>query len=258
MLSVSGPQSVVSTVTRAVVRLEASLLTAERMNDRTALAVELQDASGAAVTHEKLQITNQTIITDSVVVETDLIPTKDVPFDMDAFVTGEPAQGYELTGVTLAQSSVTVAAAQETLDAITELTTDQPLDISGATGDVTDYVRLRRIAGVSGSLPTEIAVTAHVSEITLERTFTSVPVRIEGLDEEAYSASLSRRSVTAQITGGYFFVNGLKAEDILLYVEAGGLEAGSHELPVQVHIDGAEGFSCALSSPQVMLTIREK
>ena len=257
MLSVSGPQSVVSAVTRAVVRLDASLLSAERMNDRTALAVELQDASGAAVVHEKLQITNQTIITDSVVVETDLIPTKDVPFDTDAFVAGEPAQGYELTGVTLAQNSVTVAGTQETLDAVTEITTDQPLDISGATGDVTGYVRLRRVSGVSG-LPTEIAVTARVSEITRERTFSAVPVRIEGLDEEAYSASLSRKSVTAQITGGYFFVSGLKAEDILLYVEADGLEAGSHELPVQVHIDGAAGFSCALSSPQVTLTIREK
>ena len=163
MLSVSGPQSLISSVTRAVVTLDASLLSGERPSDRASLGVVLQDASGEIVENSRIQITNQTVITDSVVVETELVPAKTVPLDIDAFVTGRPEKGYELTGVTLSQESLLVAAPQETLDAITVLTTEQPLSIDGATGDVTGYVRLRRPSGLNNTLPAEIAVTAHIS-----------------------------------------------------------------------------------------------
>ena len=40
-----------------------------------------------------------------------------------------------------------VAARQELLDAIDALTTDSPLNIRGATEDVTGYVRLKKADG---------------------------------------------------------------------------------------------------------------
>ena len=46
MLSVSGPKSLVTSVARAVAKLDVSTLSLDRMSDRTALDVELQDASG--------------------------------------------------------------------------------------------------------------------------------------------------------------------------------------------------------------------
>ena len=258
MLSVSGPQSLVTTITRAVARLDASLLSAERMSDRTTLVVELQDASGAAVTSDKLQITNQTVITDSIVAETDLVPARDVPIDVDSLVDGEPAEGYALEAVLIDQNSLSVAAAKEVLDAITVLTADQPLDISGASEDVTGYVRLRRPSGLQSTLPSEIVVTAVVREQTLERTFRSVPVDVYGADEDAYRASLSKQSLIVELTGGYHFVNALSSDDIRLYVDASGLGEGKHELPVQLHIDNAGDISYALSSEQVTLTLRER
>ena len=39
-------------------------------------------------------------------VETELVPMKEVPLDSASFVTGEPAEGYVLTGVELAVESV--------------------------------------------------------------------------------------------------------------------------------------------------------
>lgn len=72
---------------------------------------------------------------------------RQVPLRASAFVSGEPAEGYELTGIELAEETVPVAARQEVLDALTELTTDSPLDITGATDDVSGYVRLRRPDG---------------------------------------------------------------------------------------------------------------
>ena len=258
MLSVSGPQSVVSTVTRAVARLDLSQLSADRLEDRTALVVELQNSAGEAVVSDKLQITNQTVITDTVVAETELVPAKWVPLDLDAFVEGTPAEGYELLGVTAEEEQILVAADAATLDAIDVLTTDQPLDIGGATGSVTGYVRLRRVSGLAGTLPVEISVTALIGEKTVERTFRSVNVEIDGLDESAYRATLSSARITAQITGAYGFINGLSSGDIRLYVDVSDLEAGKHSVPVQVHIDNAQEFTCALSTPELTVTIKER
>ena len=57
------------------------------------------------------------VITNSVVVETELVPMKNVPLEVQSFVTGEPAEGYELTAIELAEETVPVAARQELLDA---------------------------------------------------------------------------------------------------------------------------------------------
>lgn len=81
------------------------------MTDRTALSIELQDSEGNAIESDKLEITNQSVITNSVVVETELVPMKDVPLHAENFVAGTPATGYELTAVELAEDSVPVARA---------------------------------------------------------------------------------------------------------------------------------------------------
>ena len=122
-LSISGPQSLVSSVARVVARLDQSTLSETRMADKTALDIELQDSNGNAVVSDKLEVTNQSVITNSVTVETELVPMRQVPLRASAFVSGEPAEGYELTGIELAEETVPVAARQEVLDALTELTT---------------------------------------------------------------------------------------------------------------------------------------
>src|SRR5699024_211637 len=116
------------------------------------------------------------VITSEVTVETELVPMKEVPLETETFVTGEPAEGYVLTGIELATESVQVAAAQQTLDAISMITTDAPLDIEGATRDVSGYVRLRRPSNIENTLPTEVAVTAHIEEETVERSFRQVTI----------------------------------------------------------------------------------
>ena len=148
MLSVSGPQSLVSQVARAVASIDVSLLSGERRSDRNSVQIRLQDAAGNTVESDLIEITNQTVLTDTVVVETELVPMREVPLEVESLVTGEPAEGYELLEVTVSQESLLIAAADEVLDAITVLTTDQPLSIEGATQDVTGTVRLRRPTGI--------------------------------------------------------------------------------------------------------------
>lgn len=254
MLSVSGPQSLVISVTRAVAKLDSAVLTAQRMNDRTALNIELQDSNGTVIASDKLEVTNQTILTESVIVDTELVPTKKIPLLLGDLVRGEPGEGYELTDVRAGETELTVAAAQSVLETLEFLTTDLPIDISGATESVSGYVRIRRPGGVRNALPTEISVTAEIEEKTIERTLRGVGIEIDGLSG-GQRASLSSESSVVQLTGPYGFVNSLKEADVRLFVDASGLEAGEHVLPVQIGIDNAEEFSCALSMPEVSVTI---
>jgi len=257
MLSVSGPQSQVSKVARAVAKLDLSGLSADRANDRTALDIELQDSSGSVIVSDKLEITNQTVITDSVVVETDVVPAVMVPMDLESMVTGKPASGYELVSVYAEQDMMRVAAKPEVLGSIEFLTTDNPMSIEGASANVSGYVRLKRLSGIENTLPAEIAITAEIAEKTTERTMRSIDIDISGLDE-GLEAKLSDKQITVQLTGAYSFIEGLERDNVRLYVDVTGLQPGNYMLPVQIHIDNATSFTCALSKAEVAVTIDQK
>ena len=257
MLSVSGPQSLVSQVARAVASIDVSLLSGERRSDRNSVQIRLQDAAGNTVESDLIEITNQTVLTDTVVVETELVPMREVPLEVESLVTGEPAEGYELLEVTVSQESLLIAAADEVLDAITVLTTDQPLSIEGATQDVTGTVRLRRPTGIENTVPYDVTVTARIGEMTAQRTLRQVQVEVDGLDD-SLRATLSREKQTVQLTGPYTFINGLSQSDVRLFVDVNGLGEGTHVVPVQISIDNAPEFACALSSPEITVTIRAR
>lgn len=255
-LSVSGPQSIVSTLARVVARVDLSQMSAERMTDRIAVPIELQTTAGEVVVSDKVQITNQSVITDTITAEIELLPVKDIPLQIDAFVTGKPAQGYELYDVEAAHTSLPVAAAQEVLDSLEFLTTDNPISIEGAQQDVAGMIRLKRPTGIENSVPYDISVTAKIREQEIERTFRSVNVEVTGI-EETLGAALEKKQLTVQISGGYGFISALKKEDIRLFVDAAGLEAGEYTLPVQIDIDNAPEFSCALSAPEILVTLKD-
>ena len=257
MLSVSGPQSLVSQVARAVASIDVSLLSGERRSDRNSVQIRLQDAAGNTVESDLIEITNQTVLTDTVVVETELVPMREVPLEVESLVSGEPAEGYELLEVTASQESLLIAAADEVLDAITVLTTDQPLSIEGATQDVTGTVRLRRPTGIENTVPYDVTVTARIGEMTAQRTLRQVQVEVDGLDD-SLRASLSREKQTVQLTGPYTFINGLSQSDVRLFVDVNGLGEGTHVVPVQISIDNAPECTCALSSPEITVTIRAR
>ena len=61
-----------------------------------------------------------------------------------------------------------------------------------------------------------------------------------------------------QLTGAYSFIDALEREDVRLFVDVNGLGEGTHVVPVQISIDNAPEFACALSSPEVTVTIRAR
>lgn len=253
-LSVSGPQSQVSKVSRVVATLDASKLSGERPIDKTAVDISLQNVMGETLEQGMIEITNQSVITSSIIVETEIVPMKDIPLDVSTFVTGEPAEGYELVAVEPAVSSVAIAAKGDVLDAMTIITTESPLNIEGATKDVSGYVRLKKPSGIENSTPYDVAVKAKIKETTTERMLRQVPVEIDGLNDNM-RATVSKSNQTVQISGGYTFIQSLDKADVRLFVDVSGLGEGEYQVPVQISIDNAPEFICALSSPEITVTI---
>ena len=165
--------------------------------------------------------------------------------------------GYEIVDVIAAVDSIDVAAKQEVLDAISVFTTEQPLDVRGATDDVSGYVRLKRPSGMENNVPYDVAVTAKIREMDTQRTFRNIAVEVVGLSGQ-HSAEVSRDRQLVQLRGAYSFVSSIREKDIRLYVDVNNLGVGEHTVPVQISIDNAPDFTCALSSPEVTVTIREK
>ena len=256
LLSVSGPQSQVTSISRVIVRLDQSDLTPERMTDRLTLAVELQGENNTKIESDKLTVTNQSVITGSVIVETELSPMKTVPVEAADFVTGTPAEGFRLQSVELATTSIDVAATQEILDSISFITTDAPLDITGAEETVNGYVRLRRFTGIDSTLPTEIGVRAVIEEAELTRQIRQVSVQVRG--EDAGKATLATNRTSVRVTGPYTAVKDLTAEDILLYVDVTGLEAGTYTLPVSASVLNAPNVSVEPDNRELKTVITVK
>ena len=118
-------------------------------------------------------------------------------------------------------------------------------------------MKLKRPTGIENTVPTDVGVTAQIAERIIERTFRKVAIEMEGRNPET-SVYLSGVSMTVQLTGGYNFLHSLTNDDIRLYVDLSGLEPGSYTLPVQIHIEDAQDFTCALSSPEIAVTIKSK
>ncbi|MBP3656443.1 MAG: hypothetical protein J6K32_07080 [Clostridia bacterium] len=258
-LSVSGPKSLVDQVFRAVAVLDLTTLSADRMDDVLSLNITLQNARGDVIESDKLQIANESssVITDSIIASVALLPMRSIPLELDAFVAGEPAEGYELEGVYAETTAFDIAADPAVLEGLTILTTDVPLSIDGASEPVNGYVRVRKPTGIENVVPADVAVTARIVEKTMERTFRSVPLAAEGVGADQ-RVSVMKENMRVQLSGGYGFINGLSKEDIRLFVDVSGLAPGTYTLPVQIHIDNAQPFACALGSPEVEVRIREK
>ena len=182
---------------------------------------------------------------------------KRVPVDTAALVTGEPAEGYELVEAWAAEEALDVAAESEILDAVTVIGVDTPLDITGADATMNGYVRLRQLSSLANRLPAQLGATAVIQEKQTERTFRNVPIQAEGVTDDL-SVSLSQSKTTVQITGGYAFIQSLTAESLQLYVDVSGLSEGRYTLAVQVRVDNAEPFTCALGAPEVTATLRAR
>lgn len=160
-IEVSGPESVVSRVVSAVLRVDVS----ESNSDISTYAdVILYDAEGKEVDTSALEMN-----TTSVRVRVQILETREVPVVYS--VTGEPAKGYAATGVVdCEQRTVLIAGAPAVVQGINRIELpEDTLDITGrdrnltVTVDVKDY--LPENVYVAGEQDGKVTLTVYIEEI---------------------------------------------------------------------------------------------
>ena len=134
-LRISGPQSLVSQVDRAVVEANVEGLT-ESINITE--PIRLYDADGNEITSSRI---TKSVSTSNVSIS--ILQTKEIP--VTASASGEPAAGYAATGeVTCAPDRITVAGRSSALANLNEIVIPaDELDLTGATEDVVELVDIR-------------------------------------------------------------------------------------------------------------------
>ena len=244
LVRVAGAESVVSRVDSAVINIDMSALSEFTSDIQTSVPVRLYDADGNEVEGSTL-----TKNPENVKITVEILSTKDVPLRFD--VSGEPAEGYGLTGeITSDIETVRIAGRRQTVGNVNEIVIPaEAFAISEASEDTTveidvcDYLPENvQMADKSTSLPVHVTIgvekeTTNSYTLRAEDTkIVNVPqgltCELEGLEEE----------YTVSITGIHSAMNTISARnleavlDIAVWMEEQGmleLQPGNYPVTLQ-------------------------
>jgi YbbR domain-containing protein len=219
-VTASGPQSQLGRLDRAVARIQIFESGIDVRQPQAALVPV--DIDGREVESVELQPETVTVEIDVRTVET----SKTVP--IRPLVTGAPAEGFRISGITVEPSVVTVFGVPDALEDVDQITTE-PLAVGNASANLTRDLELVLPDGTR--LATD--ATAPVVRVTIvpaiaTRTFL-VGVSCEGARDG--STCLPQQSqLTVVLRGPERVLADLDPADITPTLDASGLSPGEHEL----------------------------
>ncbi|MDR1600253.1 MAG: hypothetical protein LBS11_10365 [Oscillospiraceae bacterium] len=256
-VTVSGPRSLVNQVARAAVRLPIETLDISRVSNSVSALIELQDSAGNPIDSPLLRVTSELVNTRSARVDVDVYPMRELPIDTSIAVRGTPAHGYEINRTMMVPQSVMVAGPAAALERLQTIYVETPIDVSGASEAVQGRSGLRLAPELKYSSASEVVILAAVREATHTHTYTDVAVEVRGTDA-ALEAWVPVPFMSVTLSGPYLTMERVTAEDVRLYVDATGLEAGETALPVQCAVNNLTGYTFAAQLPELLVTVKQR
>lgn len=253
-VSVSGPRSLVERVARAEAVVDQSQLPEMEGINRNAVPFRLMDLSGKAIESDLLQITSESVLVDSVVVQLSVSSMKLFPLSTAGIVTGTPAPGYEVKSIILEPSSIRAAGNQEDLELLNTLFSDSTVSVEGATESMTEHIRIRKPSELAFLSTDTVAVSIEIGPVITTRTFTDVKINLVGV-ERGYSAVLNRYNANLTVEGEQLAVSQMKASAVSLTADAAGLDEGVYDIALNAESE----IGTAKAVPEsVQLTLTKK
>ena len=173
--------------------------------------------------------------------------TEEVSVRVVPRVVGEPASGFELSGIRLSPSSVTVSGPASRLKGIEQVTTE-PLSAEGLREPHTLYAQLLvedpllRISGMS-----KVVATLDVREEQAQVELSNV---VLAATPETPQARVIPGSVRVVLSGPRSVVTHLRSEDLEGMLHLEGLSPGEHQLTPDIRLRKPEGW------PLTVLSVR--
>ncbi|MDR0396089.1 MAG: hypothetical protein LBH66_02160 [Oscillospiraceae bacterium] len=256
-VTVSGPRSLVDQVARASVKLPIETLDLSRTHNSISALIELQDSAGNPIQSPLMRVTSELVNMQSVRVDVDVYPMKELPIDTSIAVRGTPAHGYEINRTMMVPQTVMVAGPAAALERLQTIYVETPIDVSGASEAVQGRSGLRLAPELKYSSASEVVILAAVREATHTHTYSDVRVEVRGTDA-ALDSRIPLRAMSVTLSGPYLEMERVTADDIHLYVDASGLSAGDAILPVQCAVNNLSAFTFSPQMPEIMVTLVER
>ena len=259
LVAVSGPRSLVDRVVRAEAVLDLSTLPTREGLVRSAIPFRLLDEQGNAVESSLLEVTSESVLMDSVVVEQTLYSIRTMLLSDVGLITGTPANGYEIKSIAITPEQVTAAGRESNLAVLDTLYPDSSVSVEGASQSFNQQVKVRKPSELVYLSSDSITVAVEIGPVIRERTFEDVRVTVSGV-ENGLRADPSVKNADVTITGAQLWVETLKANALTLVCDASGLAEGTYQLPVICQVEGSDGqtFSVEVVPETIAVTISSK
>ena len=146
---------------------------------------------------------------------------------------GSVADGYQVTGVIIEPSNVTVVGDASVLDEMNSLSTE-PVDIGGLDAGYEGEMNLEVFEGIGVLGSTSVMVRLLIDPVEGSKRF-AVPVTVSGLSDRN-SSDVRPREVEVTVMGTILELREIDIGQIVARVDASGLPPGEYSLRVTVQV----------------------
>lgn len=261
MVAISGPRSLVEQIVSAKVVVDQPSLPAREGDVRRALTFVLVDRNDQEISSSLLQVTSESVLLDSIIIEQRLYTQRTVEISAMGLVTGTPAEGYEVKGVYITPATLTVAGWASAIGEVDVLYPDSVISVEGLSQSVSKSLRVRQPSSVKYASSDVISVAVEIGPVIVQRTWTDVPITLYGAGSaDGVMASVSTGTAAVTVSGPKNWVERLNRYDLTIQCDLSSITgAGAYVLPLHCSIEGSEGmeFTCEVQPSTVVLTMME-
>ena len=178
------------------------------------------------------EVVDVEIVPESLEVNVELSsPSKELPIKV--IPTGEVANGYAISTISLNETKLTVYGDSEALNNLNYIPVK--IDVNGLKSDKNYKVELEKPVGVKSLSITNVTVSVTLGEVA-NRKIENVSIEYKNLGENYAVQGMDEAAtrVTVTLKGVADVINDISLEDISAYIDLKDLEEGEHEVDVKV------------------------
>ena len=259
MIAVSGPRTLVDRIASAQVTVDQTTLPAQEGVVRRALAFTLVDDNGGVIESDLLEVTSESVLLDSIIVEQTVYTQRTVELSDLGLVIGQPAEGYEIKGVYLTPASVIIAGKASAIKDINVMYADNNVNVRGLKESVSKSLRVRQPSTIKYASTDQVTVAVEIGPIITSRAYEAA-VSLQGLSSSFREAG-GLRTATVHLTGPQPWLDGLSAAQVKLNCDMSSIAGpGTYTLPLSCTVEGSEGqvYTSEISPANVVVTVIEQ
>ena len=259
VVAVSGPKSLVERIACAQVTVDQTTLPAAEGDSRRALAFALLDENGDMISNDMIQVTSESVLLDSIIVSQTLYASREVELSELGLVTGKPADGYEIKGVYITPSTVTIAGREAAIRDMNILYAESTVNVNGMSSSVSKQLRVRQPSTIKYASTDMINIAVEIGPVITTHAF-DVRVDLQGLSPALKEAG-GIRMAAVHITGAKPWLNSLSLNDIELTCDLGSIaEPGTYTMPITCTVKNSEGqaFTYEIAPTSIVVTVIQR